>query len=92
MIGVEEPVIAQVIVRVRHQDVEDDAPPELAQVFPRGRTVPAQCVGDVRVGARLALGCAQQAHGGQEGHPVTAAPVEALDDQHRLPGDPLEAP
>jgi hypothetical protein len=69
-------VVPQVIVGVGNQNVEDHPPPELPEVFHRGGAVLADGVGNLQVAVRLAVARAQHAHGGEEGNPLSAVPIE----------------
>ena len=85
-------MVAQVVVDVGYQHVEDDAPPQLPQVPPGPGAVAAQRVGDLQVRMRLAFASAEHAHGREERDAATRAAVEAPDDQHVPARDGLQPP
>jgi hypothetical protein len=81
---VQEAVVAQVIVDIRDQHVEHDAPPQLIEIA-RGRRAGAlQDLRELEVAAGVSIARGHRRERRHVRDALGATPVEALDDQDRL--------
>ena len=92
--GVEqETVISQVVIDVlRRQHVENKPSPKLLCVNIRFRPVSVDRIHDFKVTSSFMVDRVQDAHGGQEGNPRSAAAIETSDQQHVPSRNSFEPP
>ena len=90
--GLEKAVIAEMVVRVGDENVEDDAAPELPHVCLCGGSLLAQRVHDFEIAPRPAIARIDHAESGKEWNPNRSCPLKAAQQQDWLFSRDLQPP
>ena len=82
-VGTQEPVVAQMVVRVGDENGEGDAPPQLPQILAGVGGVTLDDVGDLQIASLIAVPGFEHCHRAHVADTQVSGSVESVDDEHR---------